>query len=78
MKYIRLLRNFLSLIYVTISLISYSVYAQETITPSEIEDTGQVVNYDAEFFSRYRPSTALDMVNQLPGFQLDDGDGSSG
>ena len=78
MKYIRLLRNFLSLIYVTISLISYSVYAQETITPSEIEDTGQVVNYDAEFFSRYRPSTALDMVNQLPGFQLDDGDGSRG
>jgi hypothetical protein len=78
MNHIALIRYCLILIYVTVILISYSVYAQETITPSEIEDTGQVVNYDAEFFSRYRPSTALDMVNQLPGFQLDDGNGSRG
>ncbi|NNE38951.1 MAG: Plug domain-containing protein, partial [Gammaproteobacteria bacterium] len=36
-------------------------------------EDAQVVSYPAGFFDRYRPNTALDMVNQLPGFQLDDG-----
>lgn len=39
---------------------------------------GQVVNYPATFFDRYQPNTALDMVRQLPGFQLDDGAGTRG
>ena len=34
---------------------------------------GGVVDYPAEFFSRYQPNTALDMVNRVPGFTLDDG-----
>ncbi|MGK0297239.1 MAG: hypothetical protein ACI9XC_000841 [Gammaproteobacteria bacterium] len=55
----------------------YSVNAQESPPATDVDNTGQVENYNAEFFTRYRPSTALDMVNQLPGFQLDDGDGSS-
>ncbi len=38
----------------------------------------QVVEYRAEFFDRYQPLTALDMVRQLPGFQLDDGSGDRG
>ncbi|MDH3545520.1 MAG: TonB-dependent receptor [Gammaproteobacteria bacterium] len=38
----------------------------------------QVVAYPAAFFQRYQPSTALDMVNQVPGFQLDNGDDSRG
>lgn len=37
-----------------------------------------VVTYTADFFTRYRPNTALDMVRQLPGFQLDDGDDRRG
>ncbi|MEM1186915.1 MAG: TonB-dependent receptor [Pseudomonadota bacterium] len=32
------------------------------------------ITYEAAFFSRYAPVTALDMVNNLPGFALDDGD----
>ena len=32
------------------------------------------ITYQAAFFSRYAPVTALDMVNNLPGFALDDGD----
>lgn len=32
------------------------------------------LSYDAAFFTRYAPVTALDMVNNLPGFALDDGD----
>jgi len=37
------------------------------------EKQEEVVTYPAEFFQRYRPNTALDMVQQLPGFQLVDG-----
>lgn len=36
------------------------------------------VVYEAAFFSRYAPVTALDMTSNLPGFSLDDGDGSRG
>jgi len=32
-----------------------------------------VVSYAAEFFRRYQANTALDMVNRVPGFTLDDG-----
>ncbi len=37
-----------------------------------------IINYPAAFFSRYNPVTALDMVANVPGFQVDDGDGSRG
>ena len=32
-----------------------------------------VVSYPAGFFSRFRPDSALDMLNQLPGFRLNFG-----
>jgi hypothetical protein len=32
-----------------------------------------IVNYPAAFFARYQPNTALDMVRQIPAFQLDNG-----
>ena len=56
------------------------VFAQGTPTDgTSISDSAaQVVEYDADFFSRYRPNTALDMVRQLPGFQLDDGTDNRG
>lgn len=38
----------------------------------------QIVGYSPDFFARYQPVTALDMVLQLPGFQLDDGSGDRG
>ena len=38
----------------------------------------QLVKYPAAFFRRYQPNTALDMVDQIPGFQLDNGDNSRG
>lgn len=37
-----------------------------------------IVTYGSSFFDRYQPNSALDMVNQLPGFQLDNGDGRRG
>lgn len=41
------------------------------------ESTGdpaaEIVSYAADFFALYQPNSALDMVQRLPGFQLDDG-----
>lgn len=36
-------------------------------------ETAGVVDYPAAFFDSYEPDTALDMVVQLPGFQVDNG-----
>lgn len=38
----------------------------------------QVETYGPEFFAAARPATAMDMVNRLPGFSFDGGDGSRG
>ena len=35
-----------------------------------------VANYAPAFFTEFRPTTALDMINHLPGFVEDDGDSS--
>lgn len=40
--------------------------------------SGEVVTYPAEFFGRYNPDSALDMVQRLPGFQIDDGENKRG
>jgi hypothetical protein len=45
---------------------------------SPMASTEQVVEYPSSFFSRYKPTTALDMVRQLPGFLLDDGSSDRG
>jgi len=71
--------KFRSRIMVTIAgLTATYTYADHTLdhkiaTDTVVEASAQVVEYPAAFFSRYQPNTALDMVNQLPGFQLDDG-----
>ena len=38
----------------------------------------QVETYGLEFFTAARPATAMDMINRLPGFSFDGGDGSRG
>ncbi|NNC77321.1 MAG: outer membrane beta-barrel protein [Woeseiaceae bacterium] len=42
------------------------------------EEAAHYVSYPADFFRRYRPNNALDMIRQVPGFQLDEGDESRG
>jgi len=42
------------------------------------DSAAAAVAYPSSFFDRYRPNTALDMILQLPGFQLDDGDDERG
>jgi outer membrane receptor protein involved in Fe transport len=41
--------------------------------PVVAEETAQAVEFPASFFERYQPNTALEMIQQVPGFQLDDG-----
>lgn len=54
------------------------------VTPAQAQGSvsrpadDQMVRYEAAFFVRYQPNTALDMVQQVPGFQLDDGDVTRG
>jgi hypothetical protein len=42
------------------------------------DETNNVVSYSRAYFDRYQPDTALDMVQQIPGFELDDGAESRG
>ena len=42
------------------------------------QDQEGVVNFPAAFFARYQPNTALDMVQQIPGFRLDNGSSERG
>lgn len=56
--------------------ISFTSSAQ--IESTRVDNASPVVEYPATFFARYKPSTALDMVQQIPGFQLDDGGGLRG
>ncbi|NCF52313.1 hypothetical protein GWP57_11935 [Gammaproteobacteria bacterium] len=51
------------------SLSCAQVFAQEQASSAQ----ESVVTYPAEFFARYQPNTAFEMVSQVPGFQLDDG-----
>ena len=65
---------------ITISLLIYAtgpvsaqINAEELgILPVDINQEEELT-YPAVFFQRYQPNTALDMVRQVPGFQLDDG-----
>ena len=53
-----------------------SVFAQQAENNDRISTSRnteeQVVDYSATYFSKYKPNTALDMVQQVPGFVLDD------
>lgn len=48
--------------------------------PAATADASQqgVLVFTPDFFADQRPNTALDMVNRIPGFQVQDGDGSRG
>ncbi len=59
---------------VTVAMPAEAQITDEKLSASPADNNQEeVVNYPAEFFKRYRPNTALDMIKQVPGFQLDDG-----
>ncbi|MGK0297673.1 MAG: hypothetical protein ACI9XC_001289 [Gammaproteobacteria bacterium] len=53
------------------------VNQDSTISSGNISEDG-VVTFSAEFLQRYQPNTALDMVNRIPGFTLDNGGNQRG
>ncbi len=64
---------------VATALFSLTAAAEAPLVEA-VADTGreQVVAYPGGFFERYQPRTALDMVQRVPGFSVDDGDGTRG
>jgi len=80
------MRRWLKLIWIAASFFGMSVSFAEPVM--ETLEGGlnqqqnlfpnQTVEYPAAFFALYKPNTALDMVRQIPGFQLNDGDSSRG
>ncbi|HZZ90386.1 MAG TPA: hypothetical protein VFE13_18800 [Caulobacteraceae bacterium] len=53
-----------------------AITARADPQPAASADT--VIAYSPDFFAGQRPNTALDMVNELPGFSLDTGGGARG
>lgn len=53
--------------------LSSPAYAQQAESPAPAPATqpGRTTSYDAAFFARYAPRTALDIARQVPGFALD-------
>lgn len=74
--------RFRVLLAVCLAVIPLPLVAQEiekqVLPRPENGTTDEIVTYPAEFFERYEPGTALDMVQRVPGFQLDDGDDTRG
>jgi len=54
--------------------ISTTICANEHSSAPLPDRSAQVVEYPAVFFQIYQPNTAMDMVRQIPGFLVDDGD----
>jgi hypothetical protein len=52
--------------------------AEQTTATGPTTSADEVMSYEAGFFSRYQPRNALDMVRQVPGFLLDDGEDNRG
>ena len=72
----------MSLTFVVFALGLVAPQAQATApeTPVVAAETAErgVIAYPPGFFEASRPSTALDMINRLPGFRLDSGDNARG
>jgi len=66
---------------VALALAAMPVTAQESAAPRPATSASsgqQVLIFEPAFFADQTPNTALDMVNRIPGFGLDDGDGRRG
>lgn len=58
-----------------IALTAFSAHAQIAPAPEAAETAdGRILSYEPEFFADSNPNTALDMVNRVPGFRLENGD----
>ncbi|MFT4929488.1 MAG: hypothetical protein ACI8WB_005621 [Phenylobacterium sp.] len=58
-----------------VSLLPLPVLAGDMVplTPSDVIQSTESLVYPADFFARYSPRNALEMINRLPGFSFDEG-----
>lgn len=63
-----------------IALIGGEAAATEAVQDSQniSRDVQGILVFRPDFFEAHRPNTALDMVNRLPGFSIEDGSGARG
>lgn len=59
-------------------VIAGAAFAQEGGTPQPASESNAVDTFDPPFFARFSPVTAFDMVRQLPGFSIDEGESLRG
>ena len=59
------------------ALLPTLAHADVAAPAPQANEHGSLV-FQPDFFASYRPNTALDMVNRVPGFSVDDGDGARG
>jgi hypothetical protein len=63
----------ISLAALAIALAGEARAQQAGEAPADTGQVGRTQRYDAAFFAKFAPTSALDIVNQIPGFQLDTG-----
>ncbi|MDX1498508.1 MAG: TonB-dependent receptor [Woeseiaceae bacterium] len=73
MRYVLIFLVLLAALSAAPAFADHPVGADAHEPPAEETQPARVVTYGAAFFARYEPNSALDMVSQVPGFQLDDG-----
>lgn len=59
-----------------VAILAQPVAAQTATTPAPVEarNTGPVESFGPEYFARFQPYSALDLISLLPGFKLEEGD----
>ena len=60
------------------ALLAGHAAAQVTPAASQPAQQGELQVFEPAFFARYSPNNALDMVQQVPGFSLQEGDAVRG
>lgn len=61
-----------------VSAVQAEELGEPPVAAADAEIPQDVVSYDAGFFDRYQPNSALEMVRRIPGFQVDDGEDKRG
>ena len=59
-------------LFLYLPIVLSSEHINHDIPDASIVAGNDYTNYPASFFVRFQPITALDIINQVPGFQLDD------
>jgi hypothetical protein len=68
----------IALVVLTMTVPNHAAAEETSDASASSTQAGNLAEYSPDFFDRYKPLTALDMVRQLPGFQIDEGNSTRG